>query len=133
MLKFKAKERYTGGFRGFLIGIGICIIILLICAFIMAIALTGTSNSSAKINVYSLAALIIAAALSGAVNSRLKGEGGVLHAFLTSLSTAVLMLAIGLIISAGRLSCGSFMNYACYIGVSTLTGYLGRKKERLLL
>ena len=130
MFKFKIKGKYTDGIRGYLIGIGICIAILIACSLVMAIFLTSISNSSAKINLYSLIALIIAAILSGTTLSRLKGDGGVVHAFSTSLSTAFLMLIIGLIISNGELSGGSFMNYGCYIGVSTLTGYLGRKKER---
>ena len=129
MFNLKSGKQLSGGVRGFLISIGICVGILLFCAFIASIALTGVANSSAKINLYSLIALIIAAMLSGAALSRLKGEGGALYTFLSSLAVTVIMLAAGLIISRGSISAGSFMNYGCYIGVSALSGYLFRKKN----
>jgi hypothetical protein len=43
----------------------------------------------------------------------------------------LIMLLCGIIVSAGRLSGGAFMNYGCYLGTYALLSYIGmRAKDR---
>ncbi len=130
MVKIKKRKRETGGLGFFLLGILCSGILIVVSSFIMAVIASGSGDPTSKIGAYSLIALLLSAAISGICISRIKGDGGFGVSALTALAVALIMTLIGIISSGGRLTLACFMNYGCYLGVSVIFAYLGRKKEK---
>lgn len=128
-----AKRRFKalrGGAVGRLLS---CVLIslglVLVSTLIMA-ALAGISeNPSEKIDVYSLAALLISALVSGFVSAKISECEGIKIPLLASFATVLIMLLISVIMGVSP-SGASFMNYGCFILVSVFSGFLARKRER---
>ena len=114
----------------FLLSLGISAGMLLICALIMAAIAYSGDDPTKNLGLFSLVTLILSAALSGAVISRLRGDGGIKFAGLCSIATVLLMLIIALITERGNIPGSAFMNYGCYVAISLLSAYLGRKREK---
>ena len=130
MMKLKRRTKETGSLGIFLFGIIGSALLIVLLSFVMAIIANSSDDPTSKIGIYSLLTLLISAAISGVAISRIKGEGGFGVAALTALTVALIMTFIGIIMSGGRLTLGCFMNYGCYLGVSVMFAYLGRKKEK---
>lgn len=95
-------------------------------SFIFALAASASEDSTSRLGIYSLLALVVSGVGGGIFTSRLSGFK---MAVLTALSIVLLMLICALIISGGRIPVGAFMNYGCYFGVFAIVGYLARKRE----
>ena len=114
----------------FLISMGIAAASLVICAFVMALIAYSGEDPTKKVATFSLLTLIISAAVSGIIISRMKGDGGVKLAGFGSLALMILLLVIALITEKGSVPPSAFMNYGCFVGISLLAAYLGRKREK---
>ena len=100
-----------------------------IVSLIAAIIANMSSDPTKNLSLYTLAALIVAGAISGVVNTRIKGDGGLLFATLIAVGVSLIMLIISLIVN-GKIPASALMNYATYIGATLAAAYLGRKRER---
>ncbi len=130
MLKGRKFSKSGGSFTLFMRGAVISIAILLALSFIAAVALSTSADPTRSVGIYSLAALILSAVISGITVSRTSGEGGVKIAALCALMITLIMMLTGLIVNKGRLPVGGIMNYVCYLGIFIFSAYLGRKKAR---
>lgn len=112
----------------FLVCLAISILVILLLSMISAIILGTLDDPTSLVGLFSLGSMLISAAISGVVCSRLKGDGGLSFATLVALAMVLVMLLINVILCGGRVSGGAFMNYGCYMGVSALSAFLSRKR-----
>ena len=125
----KGKRTDGGGIlQKFLICLAISILVILLLSMLSAIILGTLDDPTSLVGLFSLGCMLISAALSGVVCSRLKGDGGLSFATLVALAMVLVMLLINVILCGGRVSGGAFMNYGCYMGVSALSAFLARKR-----
>ena len=116
--------------KTFLICFAISVLLILIFSLISAAVVGALDDPTESVGLFSLISMLVSAAMSGFINTRIKGEGGTKFSLLVGLSVVLIMLLINVIISEGRVSPGSFMNYGCYLGVCWLCAFLGRKRDR---
>lgn len=127
------KKRFFKGKKGFGVFLPCtlaAIALILLFSFIGAIAASSSGDTSATIPIYSLLALVLAAAISGFITSRIKGEGGIKTAALSALTIVLLMMLIAIIVSGTVPTLSALMNYCCYMAVAVFSAFLGRKRGR---
>ena len=77
--------------------------------------------------IFSLLALIISAVSCGIITTKIYPNGGLGFCATVALAITLIMMLCGVIVTVGKLSAGSFLNYFCYFGSFTLSSYIGRK------
>ena len=82
------------------------------------------------VGIASIGALFSSAAISSAIISRVRGEGGFLTAILSALLFCLVQLLIGLIVAKGEIGLGAVINYICYMAISALAALLGKGRKR---
>lgn len=128
---FKGKRINDGGImKSFIISFCLSFLIILLLSLLSALIAGSLDDPGKVIGLFSLGSLLVSAAVSGVVSSRIKGEGGLKFAILVALAVVLIMLLINVIVCSGKVSGGSFMNYGCYMGVAALSAFLGRKRDR---
>ena len=130
MHREKRKIHVSGGGKFFLISLALSLGILLVTSLVMSAIAYSSPDPTGKIGIYSLVSLIVSAAVSGFLISRLSGSGSVGMAALTSLATVLVLILFGAIASGGKLGVSALMNYLCYFGVALLFSLFGKKRER---
>ena len=122
----------TGNKYVYLKGLLISVIMLPLFSLLAAFIAYSGEDPTGVIGTYSLIALLLSAAVSGFITSKMKGEGGWRTVLLTALTVVLIMLIAAVIITGGTPEISALMNYLCYIGISVLSGYLAlpRKKHR---
>ncbi len=128
-MKRKRTENISG-IKVVILGAVCSLALLAVVCFIASLILIRTENSTAYIDISSLAALLVTAAISGFSISKIKGDGGVLIGILSSLLFVLVMLVIGLIAMGGSLPPRCPLNYLCYMGVASLFSLLGKKRVK---
>jgi ribose/xylose/arabinose/galactoside ABC-type transport system permease subunit len=86
-----------------------------------------TPDPTGKIGIFTLIMLIVSSAVSGIFTSWQNPTEKIGFSMTAALGITLVMLLSGIIISAGKLSGGAFMNYGCYFSIYTLFSYLGSK------
>ena len=102
---------------------------ILIFAMIMAWISISTDDPTGKIGLFSLVSLIAAAVASGIFASKINPTDDVGFSVIAGLGMTLIMLLCGIIASAGKLTGGAFMNYACYLGTYALLSYIGMRAK----
>lgn len=132
MIKVKkvfSKKGKSGGAKAFLFGMLISVVSFFVFSALAAILASSADNPTGSVGIYSLLALTLSAAVSGALISRMGGQGGMRFSLICSLCTVLLMALYAIITTGGAPKSAALMNYICYIGVSALFSFLGRKRE----
>lgn len=126
------RKRNMGGgiMTTFLISFAISVLLILLLSLLSALIVGSLEDPTKLLGLFSLGSLLISAAISGVISTRMKGEGGLGFAALVALSVVLIMLLINVIICSGKVSGASFMNYGCYMGVAVLSAFLGKKRDR---
>lgn len=114
----------------FLICLGLSGGVIMLLSVIGALVASGLDDPTGNLGLISLAVMLISAAITGIFCTRIKGDGGVGFSALVALAVVLIMLLINVIICAGKVSLGAFMNYICFIGVAVGSAFLGKKRER---
>lgn len=126
----KGKGSLTGGVaQSFFICFAISVFLIILFSLISALIAGALDDPTKYLGVFSLGAMLLSAMVAGVSCTRIKGEGGVRFASLVALAVVLLMLLINVIICAGKVSGGAFMNYGCYLGTFILSAVLGKKRE----
>ena len=125
----KLKHAENNILISFALSLCICIASAIAVAFVFALIANASENSTENIPLFALASLLVSAAISGVSISRMRGAGGVKFSALVSLTFVLILLLISVIVGKGSVPPSAFMNYASFLGVTTLAAYLGRKKE----
>lgn len=115
--------------RCFIICLGFSMVTILILTTILAWISISTDDPTGKIGIFSLISLILSATLSGLFSSSQNPTDGVGFSVIAGLGMTLIMLLCGIIASAGKLSGGAFMNYACYLGTYALLSYIGMRAK----
>lgn len=113
----------------FLICLAISALIIILLSLIFALIANASGDPTGNLGLFSLTALIIGAAASGFVSAKIKKEGAVVFSALVALALSLIMLIICVIMS-GKISLAAFMNYLCYIGVATLSAFVGSREKK---
>ena len=130
MSNIKRKLENGGIGIRFLICFGISVISILVTALIAALIVARLDDPTAKLGIFSLIAMLISAAISGVITTRVAGDGGTRFALLVALAVVLIMLLINVICYGGKVSGGAFMNYGCYLSVAALCAFIGKKTGR---
>ncbi|MBQ7363437.1 MAG: TIGR04086 family membrane protein [Clostridia bacterium] len=130
MTRHSKRHEAPGGVAFMLLGTLASALLTAVLTFIFSFISYSTKNPDSTVGIFSIIALILTAAVTGFTVSRLKGEGGVLIATLSSLLFTLILLLIGLIAGGGSLPLGCIINYLCFIAVSALAAVLGRRRGR---
>ena len=124
----KRKRINSGGVaESFAICFGISTLLIILFSVISAVIAYMLDDPTEHIGLFSLASMILAGVVGGISCARIKGDGGVRFAALVALAIVLLMLLINVILSEGRVSGAAFMNYGCYMGIYSLSAFLGKK------
>ena len=127
MTDFKRIQGKSPIVKKLFISVAITAITVLALSFVCALISEKQGSSSAEIKIYSFAVLILASLLSGFVNSK---RSSVKESILSSFLCTLIMLLVGIILSAGKTEAGAFMNYACFFLLSSAGAYLGKKRVK---
>ena len=130
MSRHKKRREAPGSITVMLLGVLASAILTALLSFIFSFIALSMANPDGAVGIFSIAALIITAAITGFTLSRVKGEGGVLLSTLSALLFTLILLLIGLIASGGALPLGCIINYVCFIAVSAISSLLGRRRGR---
>ncbi len=110
----------------------ICIGVLLSYTVLTVISLLGaficnaTEDPARLVGIVAFAVLLITAAVSSFILSRLRGEGGGLLAILTAAGFVIIRIVISLFLSGTDLS--DLLDCVCYLGMGTIFALLGQKR-----
>ena len=122
-------NKRTGVGRCFIISFCSSILVLIAISMIMAAIAMANEDPTGKIGLFSLISLLLSAMISGLLTARLNIDKKLGFSLTVALGVALLMLLAGVIVSAGRMSGGAFMNLGCYFGLFALSAYLGGRKS----
>ena len=110
-----------------LIGAGVMICSVAVCALIFAIISSLTADPSALTGIFSLLSLLISGAAAAFALVRLMPKGGVAVAIISAAISSALMIIVGLIIGKGGISFGVFLNHLAFLCISALSTLLAKK------
>ncbi len=125
MLKIK-KRRGKGVGVSFALCLGISVLCVGALSLIFAGAANLSSNPTDKIGIFSLAALLISAGVSGFICSGMNKERGGAFSVLVALAAVAIMMIVCLICRGGKIGASAFMNYGCYFGAFVLSALLAK-------
>ena len=127
----KRKRVNSGGVaESFAICLGISTLLIILFSVISAVIAYMLDDPTRLLGLFSLASMLLAGIIGGICCARIKGDGGVRFAALVALAIVLLMLLINVILSEGRVSGAAFMNYGCYMGIYSLSAFLGKKTDK---
>ena len=125
----KAKATIKDGLaKCFIICFAISGLLIILFSLFSAFIVGALDDPTKSIGLFSLAAMILSAIVSGIICARIRAEGEIRFSCLVGLAVVLAMLLINVIISKGKVSLGAFMNYGCYLGAFTLSALLGRRR-----
>ena len=125
-----SKRSMSSTTRSFIICIIQSLVTIIILSMIMAAVLMKFKDPTGKLPILALITMLISAAASGFVSSKLNPTGKLSFSLLSALSVTLIMLLTGLVASAGHLSGSAFMNYLCYLAIYALLSYFTTKGKR---
>lgn len=125
----KGKRTKGSVYQSFLICLILSAAVMVIMAILCALVAGALDDPTKHLALMSLGVMLMSAAVSGVVSSRMQ-NGSIAFSALVALALVLIMLLIDVIVCKGKVSLGAFMNYGCYMGVATMSAFLGRKKEK---
>jgi len=125
----KQKRKELGLTPLMLLGAVFAVATVVVMSFLMAVISSLTKNPTSLTGALSLISLILAGAVSAFITSRVNGDGGTLIGILSSVISAFMITAIGLICKGGALTLGMPLNLLAFIGVSVIFSLLGKKRS----
>ncbi len=108
------------------VGVLFSYLVLTLVSFLGAFACNITEDPARLVGIVSFVVLLITAAVSSFILSRLRGEGGGLLAILTAAGFVILRIVISLFLSGTDLS--DLLDCGCYLGTGAIFALLGQKK-----
>lgn len=129
MVKHTGRE--TGALRIILTGLLVTTISFFSFMLLTAALLFFGDDPTYRSELWSFGAMILSGAVGGFVNSKLRTNGGVTVATLSSLALILILFTVG-VITGGLPSVPSLVNYAIYVAVSAISAFFAsaRPKKR---
>ena len=113
-----------------MIGAGVSLASVALISFVTAIASSFTKDPTSLTGAMSLISLLLAGVISAVISSRQNEDAGVLIATLSAVISAILMLAVGLIMKGGLVPFGTLINHTAFVGISALTAALAKRRPK---
>lgn len=129
-IRFSGKKGEKSGIKSLIFGVCISFFVIFLISFAAALILSGNKSAASLSGKITLPVLLISAGLSGFITSKYKGDGGIVTSLISSLVFVGICAAVALISKKGIIGGKLFMNYICYIPVSILFAYFGKKRVR---
>ena len=104
----------------------LCIIAL---SFAISLILYKTSDPARYVALFSSLSLILTGALMGVVIPLIRREGGFAVSSLSALLASIVLIALGMVLSGGKLPLYCAINYAAFIATTSLTSALITKRR----
>ena len=128
------KKRYyndnsLGAFSKLGIGAGISLLSVLSFSILFGIIAMLFNNITGVIPLFSMLTVILSAALSGVIVSRMITNGNLGLSVLSFLLSWLILMLIGVIINKGSLPLSVFLNLVIFVGISTLCSYVFKKRD----
>ena len=130
MKKHRGANKTATLSRTLLFGVGISFTVLLIFTLVFSGLIMATTNPVGNVKTVSLAVLLVSGAVSGFTVSKMKGDRGIFASFVSALIFVVIIIALSLILTKGKVGAVVFMNCLCYLLVSAFSSFFGRKRAR---
>lgn len=120
--------------RTVIFGVILSPLVIFALSFIAALILSATKDPLAYFGIAGLVTLLLSSVVSATIITRVKGEGGMPAALISAAIVSLVLIVVGLIASAGKLSGGVVINCLSYIGASCVASFLfrsrGKKRHR---
>lgn len=97
-------------------------------SLLFAVIATFMRDPTGSIQLLSLISLVISALINGFLVAKIKPKASIGLYIGFSLVCILIMLTICLISCGGKVPASAFMNYCCYLGISTFTSLITAKK-----
>ena len=110
--------------------VGFSFILLIPISLLFGGMLLTLKNPVGNLKIASLAVLLISGAVSGFLNSKRIGEGGVAFSVISSFIFVLVMFSVSLVMTKGHVSGILFMNYLCYMLIASFSAFLARKRQK---
>ena len=130
MTKHKRLSVKRIGLSGFLPCLIVSVVILIALVALAALVAAMGSYRASQLGIFSFAALILSAGLSGGISARICGNEGRLRITLLCPFTVVLIMLLISVISGASPSLSMLMNYLCYTGIFLLSAMLLKPGKR---
>lgn len=128
-MKNKSASHATPSFiKAFLLGIAVITAAFAVFSFCITLIVYNTENPTAKTELFSIIAFVLAAATGAFINTRLFGKEKTALPYLSSVAALALFLIISLI-AAGALSGGHLMSALCFAVVTVLAAFLAKSRK----
>ena len=108
----------------------VSLVSLMILCFACAFILMKTENPSENLGIGTIMLFPICGSVCGLAASLYKGENATKECLLASGICSLLMIALGLVFSSGRLSPSVLINSLVFMSSSVIIAYLSRPKQR---
>lgn len=128
MFKGKRMLREGNTAISFLICFAFSVAVMILLALIFALVANMSEDPTGKLGIFSISAMIISAIIGGVFTMRFSKSNLGLTA-LVALAIVLVMLLFCIVLNAGKITASAFMNYACYLGISVFSGFIGKQKE----
>ncbi len=129
MRKRYYKDDSLGAFSKLGIGAGVSILSVLVFSILFGAIAMLFPNITGMIPLFSMLTVILSAALAGGIVSRFVTYGNLGLSALSFLLSWLLLMLVGLIINKGSLPLSVFLNFVIFVGISTLSSYLFKKRD----
>ena len=130
MKKSARHKKSYGPFATLGIGILISAVIYVLFVLISSLILGGLDNPLGGLGIASLLSFFPPALISGFLISKLKGDGGVVAAGITSFIIALMLFLCSATVTQGSFPISSTLSYVAYVILAVMGGMLGRKSSR---
>ncbi len=108
------------------VGVLFSYIVLTVISLLGAFVCNSTEDPARLVGIVAFITLLLTAAVSSFILSRLRGEGGSLLAILTAAGFVIVRIVISLFLSGTDLS--DLLDCVCYLGTGAIFALLGQKK-----
>lgn len=127
----KYKKNTSSLPKALFISVMISFAVLLAGCLILSFVIVRLKNPTEALPIASLALFLGSGFLSGFLISRQRENGGPVFALLCSVIFIFIFLLVSLIITKGHIPGVLFMNSLCYMLISALAAFLGKKREKV--
>lgn len=125
--RYKTKD--NSALRTLLTGFLVATLSFFGCMLLATLILYLGSDPTYKSELWSFGAMLLSGALSGFINAKRTGEGGVIIATLAGVALVLVIFLVGVIFS-GLPSLPSVINYLLYIGISAASAILASREPK---
>lgn len=127
-MKTRRTRREKGGMLGAVIrSVLFSAVLFFAVMLVISVIIDRTEDPGRLIGALGIVGLLVSAALSGFITTRLTKEGGAAVCAASALIFALMLLLTGIILSSGAPGIRCPLNCLCYLGVSLLGGLLASR------